>query len=45
MTQRINEIVRDTWDSLLGRVLILSVAAGAVPFWVLSKAYAALTAA
>lgn len=43
MTQII-DTARDVWDSLLGRVLILSVAAGAVPFWVLSKAYAALTA-
>lgn len=35
--------VAATWDSLLGRVLILGLAIGWVPFYFLTMAHAALT--
>ena len=45
MTNLINtavEAASSTWDSLLGRVVILAGTLGWVPFFLLSKAHAAL---
>jgi len=39
----ITATLRDAWDSLLGRVILIGLAAGWVPFYLLSEAHAALT--
>jgi len=36
------ELIRNTWDSLLGRVALVAITIGWVPFFLLSKAHAAL---
>lgn len=39
----IRNAVAGAWDSLLGRVMILGLALGWVPFYLLTMAHAALT--
>lgn len=41
--ETIADIIRDTWDNTIGRLLIVGGAIGWVPFYLLTEAHAALT--
>lgn len=43
MTTTALNTVRDAWDSLLGRILIIGLSAGWVPFYFLTRVHASLT--
>lgn len=39
----IKNTIAEAWDSMLGRLCIIGIAAGWVPFYLLTEAHAALT--